>query len=69
MYLRGAAYKWFEPTLKDYIESETRKEETDLIFGSWVQFEIALRQIFDIINEERNAARTIHRVKQKGSAA
>ena len=43
IYLKGPAYEWFEPTLKDYIESEIREEETDLIFGSWVQFEIVLK--------------------------
>ena len=60
MHLKKAVYKWFEPTLKDYIELEIREEETDLIFGLWVQFEIALKQVFDMANEERNTVRTIH---------
>ena len=70
MYLKGPIYKWFESTLKDYLESvETREEAIDLIFGSWAQFEITLNRIFGLINEERIAVRTIYRVKQKGSAA
>ena len=36
IYLKGPIYKWFEPTLKDYLESvEIREEATDLIFESW----------------------------------
>ena len=64
MHLKGPVYKWFEPILKDYLKSiETREEATDLIFGSWAQFEIALSRVFDLINEERIAVWTIHRVK------
>ncbi|KAL9099177.1 MAG: hypothetical protein Q9187_009535, partial [Circinaria calcarea] len=53
-----------------YLETvEQREEETDLIFGSWTRFELALKQVCGLINEGRAAARTIHRIKQKGSAA
>ena len=43
IHLKGPIYEWFKPTLKDYIELKIREEETDLIFGSWIQFEIAFK--------------------------
>jgi hypothetical protein len=72
MHLKGAAYEWFEPTLKDYLETNdaaNREQETTNIFGSFANYEVALQQVFGTINEERAAARTIHRIKQRGSAA
>ena len=70
MHLRGAAHEWFEPTLTDYLDSvDQREEETERIFGSWVEFELEIQKVFGVVNEERAAARTIHRIKQKGSAA
>jgi hypothetical protein len=72
MHLKGAAYEWFEPTLRDYLETndvENREQNTVNIFGSFANFELAITQVFGTINEERAAARTIHRIKQRGSAA
>jgi hypothetical protein len=72
MHLKGAAYEWFEPTLKDFLETNdpsNREQDTVNIFGSFTNFELALQQVFGTINEERAAARTIHRIKQRGSAA
>ena len=69
MQLRGSAFAWFEPTMTDYLESETKEQETVLIFGSFAQFEIAISKVFGTADEERAAARTIHQIKQKGSAA
>jgi hypothetical protein len=45
MHLREAAYEWFEPTLKDYLETndaENREPETTRIFGSFAEFEAAI---------------------------
>ena len=66
MYLKGAVYKWFKPTLKDYLKNndpENREQETTNIFGSFANFKIALNQVFDTINEERATTCTIYRIK------
>ena len=45
MYLKGAAYEWFEPTLRDYLKTnnvENRKQNTVNIFGSFANFELAI---------------------------
>ena len=72
MQLKEGAYEWFEPILKDYLDHASeaeREQDTVNIFSSWVNFEAAIRQVFGTIHEERAAARTVHRIKQTGSAA
>lgn len=72
MQLREAAYEWFKPILRDYLDHASdadREQDTVNIFGSWVNYETAIKQVFSTINEDRATARTIHRIKQKGSTA
>ena len=70
MQLRGPAFAWFQPTMDDWLESETPDPETTEMFRAFPNFEGAIKQVFGIGDgEERAAARAIHRLKQKGSAA
>ena len=72
MQLKEGAYEWFEPILKDYLDHASdaeREQDTVNVFSSWLNFEAAIQQVFGTIHEERAAARTVHRIKQTGSAA
>jgi hypothetical protein len=70
MQLRGAAFSWFQPTVDDWLESETPESNTREMFRLFANFEVAIKQVFgNGDGEERAAARAIHRLKQVGSAA
>jgi hypothetical protein len=69
MQLKGPAFDWFEPTLVDYLESETKEPETIATFRSFANFETSIRKIYGNHDEEKAAARKIHSLKQTGSAA
>ncbi|SLM37547.1 Retrotransposon gag domain [Lasallia pustulata] len=70
MHLRGPAFAWFEPTLTDWLESETKETDTIATFGSFAHFEVRLQQVFgSALDEERTAARLIRQLKQKASTA
>jgi hypothetical protein len=66
MHLKKAACEWFEPTLKDDLETNDPQNKN---LGNVAKFEIAINQVFGTISEERAATCTIHRIKQPRSAA
>lgn len=71
MHMRGSAFHWVEPLMKDYLtydqgqwEAETRE-----IFGKYDNFVTRITQIFGTPGEEQQAAQRIHNLRQTGSAA
>jgi Retrotransposon gag protein len=66
IYLRGSAYKWFEPTLTDFLENGPgdRKATTTATFNSYVQFKVNLKKVYGSIDEERTADRQIRALWQ-----
>jgi hypothetical protein len=69
MHLRGAAFAWFEPTMKNYVDDDTPDGDTTSCFAHFAEFENRIRKVFGTINDERMAARVIYTIKQRGSAA
>ncbi len=70
--LKGDAIAWFEPILRDYVENdnpEEREKETTRIFGSFYEFEKALKNAFGRPDAERKAAQQLKGLRQTGSAA
>jgi hypothetical protein len=70
--LKGRAAEWFEPTLRDFMETRgstaNRKKETTAIFSSLTQFWKKLKETFGNPDETRAAERQLRNLKQKGSA-
>jgi hypothetical protein len=70
--IQGTATDWFEPILRDYLENENeavRDQETQNIFADWDNFEVALKDNFGVVNEERQAAAEIMTLRQDKSCA
>jgi hypothetical protein len=63
MYLKGTAFAWFEPTMKNYVDDATPDGDTTACFTYFVEFETRLRKVFRTINDERMAARVIYIIK------
>jgi hypothetical protein len=71
-HLRGDAQAWFEPTMRDWLETSKiseRKQTTKDLFASYGAFEEGLKKAFGNPDEEREAERTMQRLRQTGSAA
>ena len=70
MHLKGPAFSWFEPTMKDWVDnSGTPDRDTQLCFSRFAEFENRIKKVFGTVLESRAAARAIYNIKQKGSAA
>ncbi len=71
MHMRGSAFHWIEPLMKDYLTyaSGQWEDETREIFGKYDNFTERITQIFGTPGEEQQAAQRIHSLKQTGSAA
>ncbi|KAF4339823.1 gag poly [Fusarium beomiforme] len=71
--IQGNAQDWFEPILRDFLENEDNEalqdQETINIFADWNNFEIALKDNFGVVNEERQAAADIMKLRQDKSCA
>jgi hypothetical protein len=70
--LKGSAFAWFEPTLNDYLEASSESgmdKDTRAIFHTFANFEIKIKQVFGVADEEATAERMLHDIKQKGSTA
>ena len=70
-YLRGKAFKWIQPHLKDYLENTDtdREPETRATFANMESFKEKIRRMFGDIDAERTAERELMGLVQKGSAA
>jgi hypothetical protein len=71
--LQGDALKWFEPTMRDYLDNaEVPKDQegaTRKIFGSFEEFASALDKTFGDPDEDRTAEYKLRKLVQKGSAS
>jgi hypothetical protein len=70
--LTGTALAWFEPRMRDFMETENealRDEETNLIFENFDGFEEAITNVFGNTDEMRMAVEALQHVKQTGSAS
>ena len=74
--LRGQALDWVDGYVKDYMTNHvdgavTNKmdDATKELFQSMDGFKEKMRQVFGAIDEEKEAARQIQNIRQKGSAA
>jgi hypothetical protein len=65
IYLWGSVYKWFKPTLTDYLENNLgdRKKYITATFNSYIQFKINLKKMYGSINEEYIADRQIQALR------
>jgi hypothetical protein len=68
--LKGAAFDWFEPKLRDYMEysPEKREKETRKIFGNFELFLETLKEVFGEVDPEHTAERQLRQLKQTGAA-
>ena len=69
MHLKGNAFKWFEPTMKNYVDSDTPDKDTMACFGHFAEFEVRLKRVYGAMDEQRSAAREIYNIRQRTSAA
>lgn len=69
-YLRGQAWSWFEPRMREYQHNpeEPENDETRAIFSSYDEFEERFLKVFGDNDEERKAERELARLKQVKSA-
>lgn len=67
----GNAKDWFEPIMRDFLNNDEASQDQDTvnIFADWENFEEALKDTFGMVNEERQAATKIHKIKQMKSTA
>jgi vacuolar-type H+-ATPase subunit F/Vma7 len=70
-YLRGQAFNWFEPYIREFNEKprDDWGDVTKLIFRSYAQFKKKLEQTFGDIDAVRTAERKLDRLRQTGSAS
>ena len=71
MYLRGDAFDWFEPIVKDQMQNtkSEREDQTNEIFSDFSKFKEEIKVVFGAIDEQRTAEREIFHLRQKGAAA
>jgi hypothetical protein len=69
--LQGDALAWFEPIMRDYLDEDDASQDADTkaIFRSFINFEIALKEVFGNPDEVREAERKLERIKQTKSAS
>ena len=69
--LIGEAAEWMQPILNDYYTTDDKEDWDDLtkmIFLSYKNFKIKLKEAFGSIDEVRNAERQLRFLRQTGSA-
>ena len=69
--LGGSAFDWFEPRVREYLESapDERSAETDNMFRSYDYFTKELSKVFGDVDEKKTATRRLMQLKQTGSAS
>jgi len=69
--LTGQAARWFEPTLKDYIDHASAKQQvfTKTVFEDYDQFEKELRKVFGDQDERVHAQDRLARLRQTKSTS
>lgn len=69
-YLRGAAFDWFEPYLKEHLGTpeERRTARTIQIFQHFSNFIAAIEQVYGDVDTVKEAVRDLQDLRQRGSA-
>jgi Retrotransposon gag protein/Zinc knuckle len=69
--LKGSAFEWFEPRLRDYLDNPEpeRDPETVRLFSRYSHFTTELRAVFGEVDEQRTAERKLMQLRQTGSAS
>jgi hypothetical protein len=69
-FLKGQAFEWFEPRMRDYLENdaEDRESATDELFATYDNFAKELESVFGEVDEKRSAERELRMLKQTTSA-
>ncbi|KAF4119253.1 Zinc knuckle [Geosmithia morbida] len=66
--LRGTALKWFEPTMRKYVNNPASPpDDVQEVMFDYGQFENSLLQVFGSADEEREAENQLKRLRQTGS--
>ncbi|TKA44817.1 hypothetical protein B0A49_13660, partial [Cryomyces minteri] len=68
-HLRGPAADWFTPFIRDISKGQDARQETRSIFGSYINFERALEQLYGSRDRQRTAVRQLQQLKQLGPAS
>lgn len=68
-HLRGPAADWFTPFIRDISRGQDARQETKAIFGSYINFERALEQLYGSRDKQRTAVRQLQQLKQLGPAS
>ena len=70
-YLRGQAFEWFEPYVREFNDKPQKDwgDVTKEIFASYKMFKKKLEQTFGDIDAARTAERRLDRLRQTGSAS
>ena len=70
-YLRGQAFNWFEPYIREFNEKKADDwgDTTKEIFASYAVFKKKLEQTFGDIDAQRTAERRLERIRQTSSAS
>jgi len=68
-HLRGPAADWFTPFIRDISKGQDARQETKAIFGSYLNFEKALEQLYGSRDKQRAAVRQLQQLKQFGPAS
>ena len=69
--LAGAAFEWFEPRLRNYLEykdKDNRDDETNYAFGYYDNFLRELKKVFGDVDEQKTVERKLIQLRQIGSA-
>jgi hypothetical protein len=64
-FLKGQAFEWFEPRIRDYLENDAkdRKSATDELFATYDNFAKELKSVFREVDEKRLAERELRMLK------
>ena len=70
-YLRGEAFDWFEPRIKEFLKLgiEGSSEDTIKIFQNYEQFTKKLQATYSDVDEERTTERKLKALRQKESGS
>ena len=70
-YLRGPAFNWFEPTVREFNDKPATQQtdNTREVFASYQTFKRRLEETFGDIDAARNAERKLQRLRHTSSAS
>ena len=65
IHMRGSAFHWIEPLMKDYLtySQDQWEDETKRVFSKYDNFVDVIIQIFRVLGEAQQAAQRIQQLK------